>query len=191
MTRTHIHCAFYDSYRITKNTTKQKDPQQFANNYGKKSQIWIYIDVPKAMRAGIEFFISANNVINTRGDNNGRINNRFFRKIRNRITGRIIFTNNPQSPYRRVSLRDPKAKTEGNRERNNRTVTLTERTPLTTTGKDDSQNEKRTKRIRTEGKKKDTTATKKAKETDEILNLGCQCQMFCECLPPTPKEDSQ
>jgi len=52
----------------------------------------IYMDMSKAMAAGLRFFRSANNVILSPGDSNGIIQPEFFSKVKNVKTNQIIFS---------------------------------------------------------------------------------------------------
>ncbi|CDO69664.1 hypothetical protein BN946_scf184851.g52 [Trametes cinnabarina] len=45
------------------------------------SQILIYVDVQKAINAGIKFYISANGVVLTEGDERGFLDTRFFSRV--------------------------------------------------------------------------------------------------------------
>src|SRR3984957_10278295 len=45
------------------------------------SQILIYVDVDRAMSAGIKFFLSANGVVLTEGDSRGFLAPQFFRRV--------------------------------------------------------------------------------------------------------------
>lgn len=45
------------------------------------SQVMIYIDIDKAIDAGLKFWLSENGVILSEGDKNGYISRRFFSKV--------------------------------------------------------------------------------------------------------------
>lgn len=45
------------------------------------SQVLIYIDVPKALEAGIKFWLSDNGVVLTEGDVQGLLSKKFFSKV--------------------------------------------------------------------------------------------------------------
>lgn len=47
------------------------------------SQILVYIDVEKAISAGIKFFLSANGVVLTEGDERGYLAPQFFSRVEN------------------------------------------------------------------------------------------------------------
>lgn len=47
----------------------------------KSSQILIYVDLMKALNAGIKFFISDNGVVLTEGDERGYLKPDFFRRV--------------------------------------------------------------------------------------------------------------
>lgn len=71
MSRVHIHFA----------PATPKDNQQVISGMRLTSAVYIYIDVPKAMSDGIEFFKSANEVILSPGDQNGHIPLKYFKKV--------------------------------------------------------------------------------------------------------------
>lgn len=45
------------------------------------SQVLIYLDVPKAMAAGLKFELSANGVVLTEGDGSGFVKPEFFERV--------------------------------------------------------------------------------------------------------------
>jgi 2'-phosphotransferase len=47
------------------------------------SEILIYIDVDKAISAGVKFFLSANGVVLTEGDSRGFLDPQFFYRVEN------------------------------------------------------------------------------------------------------------
>ena len=47
------------------------------------SQILIFIDVQKALDAGIKFYFSANGVVLTEGDDRGFLGTQFFKRVEN------------------------------------------------------------------------------------------------------------
>ena len=47
------------------------------------SQVLIYVDVDKAISAGIKFFVSANGVVLTEGDERGYLGPQFFSLVEN------------------------------------------------------------------------------------------------------------
>jgi 2'-phosphotransferase len=47
------------------------------------SEIFIHIDIHKAMSAGITFFLSANGVVLTEGDGRGFLDPQFFSRVEN------------------------------------------------------------------------------------------------------------
>lgn len=49
----------------------------------KSSQIYIYIDVQKAIDTGINFYMSSNGVVLSDGDATGYIHPQFFQQVRN------------------------------------------------------------------------------------------------------------
>jgi len=57
----------------------------------KSVDLKIYIDLPKAMAAGIRFFRSSNNVILSSGNQEGSISSEFFLKVKNVKTNTIIY----------------------------------------------------------------------------------------------------
>jgi len=58
----------------------------------KTADLKIYMDMSKAMAAGLRFFRSANNVILSPGNSNGLIPPEFFSKVQNVKTNQIIFS---------------------------------------------------------------------------------------------------
>jgi 2'-phosphotransferase len=50
----------------------------------KSAQILIFIDIPKALDAGIKFFLSDNGVVLTEGDASGILKSEFFSRVENR-----------------------------------------------------------------------------------------------------------
>lgn len=71
MKRNHIHLACFDSIGAS------KEP---LSGFRSNCQLLIYIDMKRAMEAGIQFFRSSNNVILTKGLN-GVLSPEFFSKI--------------------------------------------------------------------------------------------------------------
>ena len=57
--------------------------QNVTSGMRNSSQILIYIDLPSALAAGLKFFLSANGVILSEGDQNGFIKPEFFRRVEN------------------------------------------------------------------------------------------------------------
>jgi 2'-phosphotransferase len=53
------------------------------------SQVLIYIDVQKALDAGITFFLSENGVILTEGDEHGFLSPEYFLRVEDRQDGTI------------------------------------------------------------------------------------------------------
>jgi 2'-phosphotransferase len=53
------------------------------------SQILIFIDLQKALDAGIKFFLSENGVVLTEGDDEGFLRPEFFEKVKN-AKGEVI-----------------------------------------------------------------------------------------------------
>ena len=51
----------------------------------KSAQILIFIDIPKALSAGIKFFLSDNGVVLTEGDASGFLKTDFFSRVENRL----------------------------------------------------------------------------------------------------------
>jgi 2'-phosphotransferase len=47
------------------------------------SQVLVYIDVDKAISAGVDFFVSANGVVLTEGDERGYLKPQFFSLVEN------------------------------------------------------------------------------------------------------------
>ena len=53
------------------------------------SKIFIYVDVQKALDAGINFYMSSNGVVLSDGDQTGYIRPRFFKEVRN-VKGEVL-----------------------------------------------------------------------------------------------------
>lgn len=53
------------------------------------AQVWIYIDVQKALDAGIAFFLSENGVVLTEGDERGFLSPEYFLRVEDRHSGTI------------------------------------------------------------------------------------------------------
>jgi 2'-phosphotransferase len=58
----------------------------------KSSQILIYIDLPKALDAGIKFYLSSNGVVLTEGDERGFLSPEFFLRVENAAAQSVAFT---------------------------------------------------------------------------------------------------
>lgn len=71
MTRNHIHLA------------QGIAGQNIISGVRNSSQILIYIDLPSALSAGLKFYLSANGVVLSEGDENGFIKPEFFRRVEN------------------------------------------------------------------------------------------------------------
>lgn len=82
MGRLHIH--FTPSEVVTEDAR---------SGFRKSCDIIIYLDVEKALQDGLKLFRSANNVILSPGFKGGIIPSRYFLCVKERHTGRIIFTN--------------------------------------------------------------------------------------------------
>ena len=88
MTRNHIHLArdvpgsSVISGRCTLLITTYPT---HANKTGmrKSSQILIFVNVQKALDAGIQFYLSANGVVLTEGDGSGFLSTEFFQRVEN------------------------------------------------------------------------------------------------------------
>ncbi|EJD07666.1 uncharacterized protein FOMMEDRAFT_116035 [Fomitiporia mediterranea MF3/22] len=72
MKRTHIHLAQHVSHIKGARATPG-----LRNN----SQVLIYVDLDKALRAGIRFYLSANRVVLTKGDETGYLLPEFFQRV--------------------------------------------------------------------------------------------------------------
>jgi len=57
------------------------------------AQVYIYIDVHKAMRDGLQFFRSANNVILSPGNADGVIESQYFKTVKNVTTNQVLSVN--------------------------------------------------------------------------------------------------
>jgi len=81
MTRNHIHFS-----------AGEPGQDGVISGMRKTADLKIYMDMSKAMAAGLRFFRSANNVILSPGDSNGIIQPEFFSKVKNVKTNQIIFS---------------------------------------------------------------------------------------------------
>ena len=54
------------------------------------SQILIFVNVQKALAAGIKFYLSENGVVLTEGDEKGYLKPEFFERVENAKTGKAI-----------------------------------------------------------------------------------------------------
>jgi 2'-phosphotransferase len=62
------------------------------------SQILIFIDVEKALRAGISFSLSDNGVILTEGDENGFLSTEFFLRVEDAQQNAILDWKDTENP---------------------------------------------------------------------------------------------
>merc|ERR1711963_1070591 len=81
MTRNHIHFS-----------AGEAGQDGVISGMRKTADLKIYMDMSKALGAGLRFFRSANNVILSPGDSNGIISPEFFSKVKNVKTNQIIFS---------------------------------------------------------------------------------------------------
>ncbi|KAL5536819.1 TPT1 [Sanghuangporus sanghuang] len=72
MKRTHIHLAQHISHIKGMKATP---------GLRNKSQVLIYVDLDKAIRAGIHFYLSANGVVLTKGDETGFLRPEYFQRV--------------------------------------------------------------------------------------------------------------
>lgn len=79
MSRVHIHFCAYEP-----------DDKRIISGLRKSAQIYIYIDVDKAIKDGIPFFKSANDVILSPGNEEGFIKPVYFLKVVHAKTGDLI-----------------------------------------------------------------------------------------------------
>ena len=61
----------------------------FSTGMRNSAQVLIYIDVQKALDAGIAFFLSANGVVLTEGDERGFLSPEYFLRVEDRQSGPI------------------------------------------------------------------------------------------------------
>lgn len=88
MTRTHIH--FAPGLPAGSSSTITEGETPVISGMRKSSTILIYIDITAALAANIPFFISANEVILTSGDEHDLLSYKFFKKVENRKKGEVV-----------------------------------------------------------------------------------------------------
>lgn len=82
MSRSHIHFAITDDI---------KTGNQQQSGIRGNCQVLIYLDMAAAMKDGIEFYISDNKVVLSQGvGDEGFIDKKYFTKVVNRITGKLM-----------------------------------------------------------------------------------------------------
>jgi len=64
----------------------------------KASEIFIFVDVQKALDAGLKFFLSANGVVLTEGDERGYLDPQFFKRVENAKGVVLLGSEIPSSP---------------------------------------------------------------------------------------------
>lgn len=88
MGRNHIHFAagLPKGFKIQDSTAsaEEKEAQPVISGMRKSSTILVYIDIKKAMEAGIKFFVSENGVILTEGNEKGSLPYEFFERVESR-----------------------------------------------------------------------------------------------------------
>ncbi|KAG9653547.1 phosphotransferase KptA/Tpt1, partial [Aureobasidium melanogenum] len=93
MTRTHVHFAsglpagFKSEGKIT-------NAAPVISGMRNSSSVLVYVDIKKAMEAGVKFWKSENGVILSEGDENGVISLQFFSKVEDRTGGQGILVEN-------------------------------------------------------------------------------------------------
>lgn len=93
MTRTHVHFA---SGLPAGFRSEDKDAiaAPVISGMRNSSSVLVYIDIQKAMEAGVKFWKSENGVILSEGDGNGVISLQFFSKVEDRTGGQGVLVEN-------------------------------------------------------------------------------------------------
>jgi 2'-phosphotransferase len=76
------------------------------------SDILVYIDLQKAMDAGLKFFLSANGVVLSAGDENGFIKPQFFQWVTDKKGGAILGWDSQPDPS--ISAASSQSHSKGN-----------------------------------------------------------------------------
>jgi len=90
MTRNHVHFASglpagFQTVDDGDNTVAKRDP--VISGMRNSSSILVYIDLPKALAAGLKFWRSENGVVLSEGDESGLIRTEFFKRVEERKKG--------------------------------------------------------------------------------------------------------
>lgn len=93
MTRTHVHFA---SGLPAGFSSEDKDGSAAPVISGMRnsSSVLVYLDIKKAMEAGVKFWVSENGVILSEGDEKGIIGLQFFSKVEDRTGGQGVLVEN-------------------------------------------------------------------------------------------------
>jgi 2'-phosphotransferase len=88
MGRNHIHFAAGIPERIAPlDSSSRKDKKTVISGMRSSANVLIYIDMKKAMDAGLKFWKSDNEVILTEGDDNGKLSIDYFTRVEDRKNG--------------------------------------------------------------------------------------------------------
>lgn len=93
MTRTHVHFASGLPAGF-KSEDKDANAAPVISGMRNSSSVLVYVDIKKAMEAGIKFWKSENGVILSEGDENGVIGLQFFGKVEDRTGGQGVLVEN-------------------------------------------------------------------------------------------------
>lgn len=104
MTRNHIHFTPTDKHKGT------------VSGFRNRSEVLVYIDLDKALKDGVQFFLSKNGVILSAGLNqSGYLPKTYFKKIVNRRSGHVYWsapTNKAPLRFKEPKRAKAKAKTK-------------------------------------------------------------------------------
>ena len=95
MTRTHVHFAsgLPEGFKDLENNTgdnKERHREPVISGMRNTSSVLIYLDIKKALTAGLKFWRSKNGVILSNGDEAGIIPLEFFERVEDRKKGSVI-----------------------------------------------------------------------------------------------------
>ncbi|KAH0375625.1 phosphotransferase KptA/Tpt1, partial [Aureobasidium melanogenum] len=93
MTRTHVHFASGLPAGF-KSEDKDANAAPVISGMRNSSSVLVYVDIKKAMEAGVKFWKSENGVILSEGDENGVIGLQFFSKVEDRTGGQGVLVEN-------------------------------------------------------------------------------------------------
>ncbi|KAG9551191.1 phosphotransferase KptA/Tpt1, partial [Aureobasidium melanogenum] len=93
MTRTHVHFASGLPAGF-KSEDKDANAAPVISGMRNSSSVLVYVDIKKAMEAGVKFWKSENGVILSEGDENGVISLKFFSKVEDRTGGQGVLVEN-------------------------------------------------------------------------------------------------
>ncbi|THY12360.1 hypothetical protein D6D01_08626 [Aureobasidium pullulans] len=93
MARTHVHFASGLPAGF-KSEDKDGNAAPVISGMRNSSSVLVYVDIKKAMQAGVKFWTSENGVILSEGDENGVIGLQFFSKVEDRTGGQGVLVEN-------------------------------------------------------------------------------------------------